>query len=51
MKFKTFLHYINITSLIYSINVQKILFVRPSVSHIMSAQYHEKFLSDSHGTW
>jgi len=25
--------------------------VRPSVSHIMSAQYLEKFLSDSHGTW
>jgi len=23
----------------------------PSVSHIMSAQYLEKFLSDSHGTW
>ena len=27
------------------------LSVRPSVSHIMSAQYLEKFLSDSHGTW
>jgi len=25
--------------------------VCPSVSHIMSAQYLEKFLSDSHGTW
>jgi len=25
--------------------------VRPSVSHIMSAQYLEKFLSNSHGTW
>jgi len=25
--------------------------VRPSVSHIMSAQYLESFLSDSHGTW
>jgi len=25
--------------------------VRPSVSHIMSAQYFEKFLSDSHDTW
>ena len=24
--------------------------VRPSVSHIMSAQYFAKFLSDSHGT-
>jgi len=24
--------------------------VRPSVSHIMSAQYLEKFMSDSHGT-
>ena len=31
------------------------LFVRlsvcPSVSHIMSAQYLEKFMMDSHGTW
>jgi len=28
------------------------LSVRPSVSHIMSAQYlKEKFLSNSHGTW
>jgi len=30
-------------------------FVRPSVrlsvSHIMSAQYLEKFMSDRHGTW
>jgi len=25
--------------------------VCPSVSHIMSAQYLEKFMSDSHGTW
>jgi len=25
--------------------------VCPSVSHIMSAQYLEKFLSNSHGTW
>jgi len=25
--------------------------VRPSVRHIMSAQYLENFLSDSHGTW
>jgi len=24
---------------------------RLSVSHIMSAQYLEKFMSDSHGTW
>jgi len=27
------------------------LSVCPSVSHIMSAQYLEKFMSDSHGTW
>jgi len=25
--------------------------VCPSVSHIMSAQYLEKFLSNSHGSW
>jgi len=25
--------------------------VCPSVSHIMSAQYLEKFMSNSHGTW
>jgi len=25
--------------------------VCPSVSHIMSAQYLDKFMSDSHGTW
>jgi len=28
-----------------------LLSVRPSVSHIMSAQYLEKFMSDSRGTW
>jgi len=27
------------------------LSVCPSVSHIMSAQYLENFMSDSHGTW
>ena len=27
------------------------LSVCPSVSHIMSAQYLEKFMSDSHDTW
>jgi len=27
------------------------LSVCPSVSHIMSAQYLETFMSDSHGTW
>ena len=35
----------------YGVRPSVRLSVCPSVSHIMSAQYLEKFMSDSHGTW
>jgi len=34
----------------YGVRLSVCLSVRPSINHIMSAQYLEKFMSDSHST-